>query len=378
MKASDVFRNDFAGKANRERVEQLLGLWSSPLDLHRGVNDTDRQEEGGEQRELSMDAKLASTSTPQGTNALTTRKPTVRDENQRQQRRAMREAERRALKSEYSEYRAERLTVCREITIDGRTERQKLTAALRLRKQEIRASVDFGASKKAFISRENAQAVIEAHAVKTATRKKRRAAWPKSYCEWVTDKATTGDARAAAQLRRWHYQDQRNLRRLGDRMESTALHFQAPGDKEGNSVEWAEFMRVRSAAMEQDSSVEHQIAAVRIWEVNRRTGDVSYSMEGKIAVVDRGKIVSVLNQEEAVIVFGLEMAIRKYGVRLECQGTAEWKRAVVAAAVRHGITVQFTDPAMAQMNAELRPVRDREEPSQKTRVILKKQNAMTR
>jgi len=130
--------------------------------------------------------------------------------------------------------------------------------------------------------------------------------------------------------------------------------------------------------MEKDFSVDHQIAAVRIWEVNRRTGDVSYSLEGKIAVVDRGKIVSVLNQEEATIVFGLEMAIRKYGARLECQGTVEWKRAVVAAAVRHGITVQFTDPAMAQMNAELRPARDREEPSKRPRVILKKQNAMTR
>jgi hypothetical protein len=39
-------------------------------------------------------------------------------------------------------------------------------------------------------------------------------------------------------------------------------------------------------------------------------------LNGKVSVIDRGRIVTVLNQEEAAIVFGLEMAVQKYGSRL--------------------------------------------------------------
>jgi hypothetical protein len=52
------------------------------------------------------------------------------------------------------------------------------------------------------------------------------------------------------------------------------------------------------------------------------TGDVSYTLNGKLSVIDRGRRVTVLNQNEAAIVFGLEMA------------------------VQNGIFVELTDPEM--------------------------------
>jgi len=43
----------------------------------------------------------------------------------------------------------------------------------------------------------------------------------------------------------------------------------------------------------------NQIAATRIWTINRRTGDVSYALNGQVSVIDRGRIVTVLNQDKA-------------------------------------------------------------------------------
>ena len=56
--------------------------------------------------------------------------------------------------------------------------------------------------------------------------------------------------------------------------------------------------------------------------------------------------MTVLNQDEAAIVFGLEMAVQKYGSRIACTGSENWKRMVTMCAIKHGIFAQFTDPEM--------------------------------
>ena len=56
--------------------------------------------------------------------------------------------------------------------------------------------------------------------------------------------------------------------------------------------------------------------------------------------------MTVLNQDEAAIVFGLEMAVQKYGSRIACAGSDEWKWMVTMCAIKHGIFAQFTDPEM--------------------------------
>jgi len=40
------------------------------------------------------------------------------------------------------------------------------------------------------------------------------------------------------------------------------------------------------------------------------------------------------------------MAIQKYGSRIACTGTVEWKKMVTKAAAQHGIAVKFTDEEM--------------------------------
>jgi hypothetical protein len=75
---------------------------------------------------------------------------------------------------------------------------------------------------------------------------------------------------------------------------------------------------------------------------------VSYALNGQVSVIDRGRIVTVLNQDKAAVLFGLEMAIRKYGSHIACTGTVEWKRMVTKVAAQHGISVQFTDADMQQ------------------------------
>ncbi len=69
-------------------------------------------------------------------------------------------------------------------------------------------------------------------------------------------------------------------------------------------------------------------------------------LNGRLSVIDRGRIVTVLNQDEAAVLFGLEMAVQKYGPRIACTGSIEWKRMVTKTAARHGISVEFTDPEM--------------------------------
>jgi hypothetical protein len=69
-------------------------------------------------------------------------------------------------------------------------------------------------------------------------------------------------------------------------------------------------------------------------------------LNGQVSVIDRGRVVTVLSQEEAAVLFGLEMAIQKYGPRIACTGSVEWKRMVTKTAAQHGISVQFTDPEM--------------------------------
>ena len=105
-------------------------------------------------------------------------------------------------------------------------------------------------------------------------------------------------------------------------------------------------MQQRLSAQQREQNLAKQIATTRIWTINRRTGDVSYMLNGKVSVIDRGRLVTVLSQDEAAIVFGLEMAVQKYGSRIACTGTDEWKRMVTATAVKHGILAQFTNPEM--------------------------------
>jgi hypothetical protein len=128
-------------------------------------------------------------------------------------------------------------------------------------------------------------------------------------------------------------------------LESSALHIGPPPEDNQKSA-WADFVQQRPLAQQEQQALANQIAATRIWTINRKTGDVSYMLNGRVSVIDRGRLVTVLNQDEAAIVFGLEMAVQKYGSRIACTGSDNWKRMVTMCAIKHGIFAQFTDPEM--------------------------------
>jgi hypothetical protein len=314
VKASDVFRHNFAGKVNRQTTETALGPWTpASKSLQQGAPHPAQHSE---------------------------RNVTLREE-----RKAQRRQDRDALMAEYNQYRNRQREVCKAFTTDGREGTQYLREVLRQQKREIRASALSWPDKKVLLSQATAQSVLEVRALKLSIQRRRQEAFPKNLRAWVADRADEGDARAAAQLRGWRYADQRNQRRIDASLEANGLHFGPSPDHDG-STDWADFAQQRLAAKKDNQAFANQIAAARVWTIDRKTGDVSYTLNGRVSVIDRGRIVTVLNQDEAAVLFGLEMAVQKYGPRIACTGTVEWKRIVTKTAVRYGISVQFTDPEM--------------------------------
>ena len=314
VKASDVFRNNFAGRVNRQATETALGPWTpaSTSIQHSAPHPAQHGE---------------------------------RNIAQREERKAQRRADRSALMDEYNLYRNRQREVCKAFTTDGRDCTQYLRDVLRQQKKEIRSSALSWPDKKVLLSQAAAQSVLEIRDLKLSIQRRRQEAFPKNLRSWVADRAADGDARAAAQLRGWRYADQRNQRRLDARLEANAMHIGPPPDHD-SSTDWADLAQQRLAAQQKQQALANQIAAPRIWKIDRKTGDVSYALNGQVSVIDRGRVVTVLNQDKAAVLFGLEMAIQKYGSRIACTGTVEWKRMVSKVAAQHGISVQFTDPEM--------------------------------
>ena len=139
------------------------------------------------------------------------------------------------------------------------------------------------------------------------------------------------------------------------------MHIGPPPDHD-SSTEWADLAQRRFATQQKQQALANQIAATRIWTIDRKTGDVSYALNGQVSVIDRGRIVTVLNQDKAAVLFGLEMAVQKYGSRIACDGSVEWKRMVTKVAAQQGISVQFTDP---EMQHALRLLQRRANPRQR-------------
>jgi relaxase-like protein/conjugative element/phage-associated large polyvalent protein/DNA relaxase TraI-like protein len=318
VKASDVFRDSFAGKINRQNTEAALGTWT-PASTS-GYEDAQHGAEHAAQHNPRNSAL-------------------------REERKAQRHAARIALVADYNQYRNRRREVCKALTTDCRESRQYHLDVLRQQKREIRASALPWPDKKVLLSQATAQSVLEIRALKLAIQQRRQEAFPKNLRSWVADRADGGDARAAAQLRGWRYADQRNQRRLDARLEASALHI-GPPPEDNQKSDWADFVQQRLSAHQSEQNLAKRIATTRIWTINRKTGDVSYMLNGRVSVIDRGRLVTVLSQDEAAIVFGLEMAVQKYGSRIACTGSDEWKRMVAMCAIKHGIFAQFTDPEM--------------------------------
>ena len=108
VKASDVFRNNFAGKINRQTTEAALGAWTP---ASTSGYEADQQVA---QHSVQHDARNS---------AL------------REERKAQRHAERSSLMADYNQYRNQQRAVCKGLTAEGREARQHLMVSLRQREE---------------------------------------------------------------------------------------------------------------------------------------------------------------------------------------------------------------------------------------------------
>jgi len=238
VKASDVFRSNFAGKVNRQAIESALGP-CTPASTSLQHSAPQPAQHGG------------------------------RNTEQREERKAQRRANRSALMDEYNQYRNRQHEVCKGFTKDGREGTQYLREVLRQQKKEIRASTLSWPDKKVLLSQAAAQSVLELSAMKLSIQQQRQEAFPKYLRTWVADRAAGGDARAAAQLRGWRYADQRNQRQLDARLEANALHIGPPLDPDG-STDWTYLAQQRLASEQKKQALAEQISTARVWTIDRK------------------------------------------------------------------------------------------------------------
>ena len=97
--------------------------------------------------------------------------------------------------------------------------------------------------------------------------------------------------------------------------------------------------------------------------MNPKTGDVTYSISGKAAMVDRGKTITVLQTDPASTRLSLEMAVQKYGRSVNAAGTPAFQKQIIDAALQMRADITFTDPKLQarfiEAKAELQKKEDK-------------------
>jgi hypothetical protein len=310
VKASEVFRRQFAGKAVRAATEAKLGEWEAP--------------------KARMPATPAQTYNPH-------REP-KRDPGQRAERRDERAALRADLKARYQTYKQAYYVAKAKRRpaeqAEAKVRYAELAKATRERRAAIRAKHRSPAERNALLSVAAAEAVQGKEALRVELADERKADRPQDYRTWVTVLAIEGDPAAISQLRGWHYTEQRRRRVAED------------------SRGWD---RVTASDQEDRDPIDpRRVPAVAsmTWRVDKRTGNVSYQVDGEQAFTDRGREVSIDSEDRRAREAALRVAVEKFGPSISLDGSDEYKAAMVDIAVRAGIRVDFNDADLNRRYAE--------------------------
>jgi hypothetical protein len=157
----------------------------------------------------------------------------------------------------------------------------------------------------------------------------------------VAERAELGDRAAMSQLRGFLYQDRRRVKEKGK-----ADWFGIRGADGGDWRDWGDTPDMTEAQRRHKLLGELQTLQ---GEIDRRTGHVGYLIEGRKALLDAGQTIWLLDQREATVLAGLEMAVQKFGPRLEVTGHEERKKQIALVAAKHGLRVEFTDRNLQQV-----------------------------
>lgn len=317
VKASKVFRRQFSGKTERSATDEKLGTWEAPKDFLQHV--VKKEKEYNQYREPK------------------------RNPHERAERLEDRAKMREDLKARFNAYKSRHW---KEKRISQNAEREADKAKFKEqnrvaneRRLELKAVDVAPEVRKALLSVAAAEAVQAREQLKSELAEKRQKNKPKDYRTWVEEQAKDGDRAAISQIRGWQYQEGRNTRENERRL--------AELDKRDNA---------RATDNDRHDPADPRIfadskksAALRMtWEVNTKTGDVAYQIDGKQAFTDHGERVSFGNGKEAdAIEAGLKLAAQKYDGKVHLNGTEEFKKLAVEVAVERGVSVQFANKELS-------------------------------
>lgn len=223
---------------------------------------------------------------------------------QREQRAAEWQAQRDSEKARRAELRRQHQAEVRKVRNDRQLKPEAREAALRslaaLREARSRALVEtFEAERQAF---------------------KARQAPGEQYRVYLQERSQAGDVAALAELRR-----QRD---------------RAPVEPSTRYIE----DKPESARPEPPAGLLRELS----YRVDREGVVTYYDQKARAVLRDTGQRVGVEQEERAAIEAGLRLAVEKFGTTLKINGTDDFKRAVVEIAVRKGMGIEFSDPAMNQ------------------------------
>lgn len=310
-KASEAFRKHFAGKKAREATDAKLGAWSAS--------------------DVAPVAPEAAQAVPIP-DAYSTRR-TKRDPAERAERKAERDRARAMLKAEYQAYRMDwkrdeqhrraaegkQLKSAYAEIADRRRERAAHTRRLKLPKELRQVALSI-------IAAEAIQARAVVRAEQAQARQERQA---QGYQAWVEARAAEGRPDALAQLRGFRYAEQRRQR---------------PGDGIG-SAEAGRFDPAGPHGFTRQQPAELGLS----WDVDRKRGHVVYKLGERRAFVDEGRNVRLVTDaagqtDPDQVRVALQLAVQKFGPRIQLTGSETFRRQAVEQAVATGMRVQFAGP----------------------------------
>jgi hypothetical protein len=261
-----------------------------------------------------------------------------------------RAGERQDLKREFQLFRSEEKAVLHQHVLMATARRSELKAGLKHDKATIRGLDVPWQIKQAMQSVLTMELLVNRQKLNLELMEERRQIPQTSFQPWVEQRAAGGDTRAIAQMRGWHYQDSRNLRKIdrgiGKAMGELRTAPTAAVDRHAQA-DWQVMCNERLREMKEQAAFHEAVDGMR-WKADSRTGELIYNVKGIDALIDRGKLITVLTIDRNATRVALQMAIHKYGGRIDAKGTAKWKDQLIEAAVQDKARVVFTDPELQQ------------------------------
>jgi hypothetical protein len=257
-----------------------------------------------------------------------------RDPVQREARKQARAEARRNLKLRYTQYC--NAFVVRKITPqEVKARHEVLAKTYREQRTDIRRSGQPTAKRKAAYSLLAAKAARDRRTLQLAIEKERAALKSDptnqrlSFRDWVFRQAEQGDEAALAQLRGWHYAEQR---KAGDANAHEHPEANEPGMAPARPTDAAEepfsFDKVRPKRV-------------------LRNGAVLYWQDGDASFIDYGRIVRMAHKHEnrdEHILAALVFSRQKFGAAFKLTGSDEFKARAIALIAKQKLDVRLTEP----------------------------------